>query len=290
MTVRTLDGLAPRALALAGLACASPGALQQTSLLQRCFAGPPTARWELPAAFREVSGLAVTADGRVLLHADEAGILAAFDYRTGRVVATYRLGPATPRDDFEGIAVVGTRLLLVSSQGLLYESRVPAQGPSDLGVLPFEIRDTGLGKHCEIEGLVGDAERELIFLACKTPRSPALENVLTVFRWSLAAGRLADPDRLTVPLGELRRNGRGKGFAASGLDRQSDTGRFLALAAREGAIAEFDPAGRVHAVLPLPRGHRQAEGIVLTSDGALLIADEGGRRAGTVTVYACGAR
>lgn len=79
-------------------------------------------RISLPERLREISGLAMTADGRALAHDDEVGIIYEIDHRQGRVVKEFRLGNDTVRADFEGIAVAGDRIYLVTSDGTIYES------------------------------------------------------------------------------------------------------------------------------------------------------------------------
>lgn len=281
-------------LALAGAACAPRAAEAPAPWLARCLAADPAHRWELPALFREVSGLALAPDGRLFLHNDEQGGLAALDPAAGRIVATYRLGPDTPRADFEGVTVAGPRLFLVTSRGRLYETGLPAPGPADFAVLPFRTIDTGLGEQCEIEGLSHEvldagaaAPDTVLLLACKTPRRKALEGQVTVFRWSLGRAALARPDRITVPLGGPATGRRGSAFRASGIDRDPLTGRYLAVAGPDRLIAELD-AGAVTTAARLPGRHPQPEGIVVTPAGDLILSDEGLEGPGTVTVYACG--
>ena len=60
------------------------------------------------------------------------------------------------------------------------------------------------------------------------------------------------------------------------------------LAARQSAIVEVTPAGRVLSVRPLEAPwHRQLEGVTFAASGALIVADEGGRRRapGRLTLY-----
>jgi uncharacterized protein YjiK len=259
------------------------------SRLERCLAAAPAHRWELPPLFREISGLALTGDGRLLFHNDEQALLAALDPDRGWILGTYRLGSPPVRGDFEGVAVAGQRLFLVTSDGVLYETVVPP--PSENRgefVLRYRIHTTGLGERCEVEGLTYDPTDDTLLFACKTPRQKSLRDAFTVFRWSLADERLAPADQISVPLDELKKGRPGKEFRGSGLDRDPVSGRLLAIAGADRAIAEFDAAGAVLATRALPARHRQAEGIVVTRDGRLIISDEGGRSAGgAVTVYAC---
>ena len=43
----------------------------------------PIARWILPAQLNEISGVALTTDGRILAHGDQRGAVFAIDYRRG---------------------------------------------------------------------------------------------------------------------------------------------------------------------------------------------------------------
>ena len=277
---------AGRGLALALVLWCAPSGLADDPL-GRCLESKPIHRWTLPALFREVSGLALASDGRLFLHNDEQGVVATLDPLEGRVLATYFLGPGTPRDDFEGIAIAGDRLILVTSAGRLYETRVPNASMADRSVLPFRATDTGLGRQCEIEGLGYEPDGDLLLVACKNPRKKSLEGQLTIFRWSLARAALAAPDRLSVPSDELAKGRPGKGFHASALERDPRTGNYVVVAGPDRAFAVLSPDGRLVATGPLGRHHPQAEGIAIGARGLVMVSDEGGRREGTVTVYDC---
>jgi uncharacterized protein YjiK len=233
-----------------------------------------------------VSGLALSDDGRLWAHNDESGVLGAFDPATGKALGGYRLGPSIPRDDFEGIAVAGSRLYLVSSNGFLYSTALPARAVAE-GVLPFETIDTGVGKLCEVEGLSYDASPRLLLLACKKPRTEALEHQVAIFRWSIEKRSLAVPDRILIPVTELAKGRPGKGFHPSAIERDPQTGQWLLLASADNAFALVDPTGRVLATGALRPGHPQPEGLAIDGSGSIYVADEGTKRLGTVTVYAC---
>jgi len=268
------------------LTCApTPGASAQ-ALAGYDFAAEPAARWEMPKRLREISGLAVSDDGRVFAHDDERAIVYELDARQGTVVKAFALADAggkTLHGDFEGLAITGGRFYLMTSDGVLYES---AEGRADEHVAPTAY-DTKLGARCELEGLGADPAAGVLLLACKTPREPALAGQLTVFRWSLATHALdrASPS-IAVPLAEIARaGGPPHAFSASGIDRDPRTGNYVLAAARQHALAEITPAGRVVSATRLPAArHPQAEGLAFAPDGSLFVADEGEVR-GTVAVY-----
>jgi hypothetical protein len=236
----------------------------------------------LPAPLREISGLAVAPDGRVFAHGDEQGIVYELDAARGTVVGAFSLGRVPPRDDFEGIAFAGARLFLVTSTGRLYETRVGADGAA----VPFTVVDTRVGAACEIEGLAYDPTDAALLIPCKRPYDAALRGSVTLFRWSVARGALAAPPRISVPLADVVRGTKLTEFHPSSVERAPRTGHYVIVAGPQHALVEVTPAGAVVATRTLPaRVHRQPEGITFLGDSAALIADEGGSKRGTLTVY-----
>jgi uncharacterized protein YjiK len=240
------------------------------------------ARWELPDALREISGLAATSDGRVFAHADERALIVELDVRRQRVAKTFAMGRQGVRGDFEGIAVADGRFWLVTSDGILYESGEGANGAH----VAFRTYDTGVGTQCEVEGLAYDPVAVALLLACKTPRVRALRGMVAVFTWSTQRRALVSRSGLRVRADLLARSAGVSTFHPSGIERDPTTGHWLLVAAGERAVVEIAPDGRVIAGAALSRrGHRQAEGIAIASDRTLLIGDEGAGRRATLTAY-----
>lgn len=244
-----------------------------------------TVRVALPAALQEVSGIDVLPDGRILAHDDEHPVLYAVDPATGDIEAQYRMA-GVGRGDFEAIAVAAHRVAVTTSQGLLLESPLPDGG----ALLPTRALPTALGRQCEIEGLGYEPEGDLLLIACKEPRIRALRRQVTIFRWSLADGALARPDRLVISMAAISPITGRREFRPSGLDRDPGTGHYLLVSSLDHALLEVTPAGDVVGSHPLPaHRHPQPEGIAVAPSGNLLIADEGrGKHPGTLTTYACG--
>ena len=270
-------------LGLLSLAGASAGVQRGVSLEDYDLGGDQAKRWELPRPLREISGLATTADHRLLAHNDEAGIVFEIDALDGSVVKEFQLAdladPVT--DDFEGIAVADGWIYLVTSNGRLYECR---EGADDEAVL-FQVYATGAGRDCEIEGLAYDAGRRELVLMCKSARSDGLRGGLGMFRWSIDEKALRG-ERTVVPVGDFARRIGSNRFHPSGIERHPVSGNWFVVAARQAAIAEMTPEGQVLDVRRFEAPwHRQVEGIAFAPDGALFVADEGGRARGTLTVY-----
>lgn len=263
------------------LACASGSALGQSgpTLLERYDFGTRTSRFDLPGRLDEISGLAVSPDGRLFGHDDERGRVHLIDARTGEVGKRFDLGDGGVRDDFEAIAIVGERFFLISSRGLLYEFREAG----DREQAPYRVTDTGVGTDCEIEGLDYDAFEDVLLMACK---------VSTPDRGTIVVHRVPlDPSRGRLPPIEIAKNQ----LTEHGLDRDFDpsaiavdpAGSLVLVAARQEAIIEVDRQGRLLSGRQLSAGrHPQPEGLAFGPDGTLHIADERNGRSARVTTYA----
>lgn len=240
--------------------------------------------WKLPRRLREISGLATTDDHRLLAHDDEVGVVFEIDYRDGSIVKEFQLadGRDPVADDFEGIAVAGGRIYMVTSAGRLYESREGGDGES----VPYRMFATGVGRVCEIEGLAYDPDGRELLLMCKEARSELLRGRLAMYRWSIDEKRVSADSPTIVPVGDFARRIASNRYRPSGIERHPVSGNFFVVAAGQVAIAEVTPAGDVLAAKRFTAGwHRQIEGIAFAADGALIVADEGGSGRAILTVY-----
>lgn len=235
------------------------------------------ARWELPGALTEVSGLALTPDGRLFAHGDETGDLFEINYRSGVVVKHFSLGPDAVTADFEALAIRDSTFWLLTSKGRLYEFAEGRNGER----VTYRTLDPPLGTDCqEFEGMTVDGDA--LVIACKRARR-AFGGDVHLYRWPVG-GRAAE--RIDVPIDSIRARMPGwDEFSASGITRRGDTGTFLLVAGPEQGYMEIDATGRIVFARELPADHGQPEGIAWTRDGLLFIADEATGRAAAVTIY-----
>ncbi len=235
----------------------------------------------LPRALNEISGLVVHGD-RVYAHNDERGVVYAIDPASGATEVAFAPGDRGLRGDFEGLAVAGDRMFLITSDGVLVAFRMRVGGEG----IPYETYDGLAARNCEVEGLEYDEVTRSLLLACKSTRGRALDDRLVVFAWSLER-RQADPEpRWAVTLDELARVGGGRRLHPSGLAIHPLSGTLFIVAGRQKLIVEMARSGRILGARALPgRDHAQPEGIAFLPDGTLLIADEGAGGRGTLTSY-----
>jgi uncharacterized protein YjiK len=244
--------------------------------------GDPVARWLLGAELTEVSGLALTPDGRLFAHGDEAARVFEIDYRRGTVVKQFWVGEKALREDFEGITFAGNRFFLVTSKGVLYEFPEGADGER----VKFQLHDTRLGKECEFEGVAFDSTANTLLLPCKNVGEKSLQGNLVIYRYALGSDSSGtSTSELSIPMTQAVGNNDWKRFRPTDIAIDPWTGNYVLVAAQEKAILQLTPAGSVVFSRPLTGSHPQSEGVAITRDSILIVGDEGTGQPGAITLY-----
>lgn len=243
------------------------------------FVSQPFYQWRLPDRLREISGLALTADQRLLAITDEVAVIYEIDFMSGEIVKEFAMGSPPVRGDFEGIAVVGDAVWLMTSDGILYRT---VEG-ADRARVAYSKFDSGLGDYCEFEGLGQD--QQALLLACKETGSK--KDVLKVFTLSVSSATPRLSATIEIEQEALADKLEKKNIRPSAITRDSGSGNLVLVAAQQKALITLSPDGRLIDAIILPgKGrHRQAEGIEITAAGRLLIADEGGDGKARLAVY-----
>lgn len=244
--------------------------------------GAPIARWVLPQSLREISGLALTTDGRVLAHGDEDGDVWEIDYRRGVLMKEFSLGDRRVKGDFEGITIAHGVIYMLASNGKLYEFHEGANGAH----VAYTIHDTGLKAECEFEGVAFDPAIDALVLACKHVHDKTIQGAIVLYRWSLvSADSVSHLTRMIVPVDSVLAANGWKNVNPSDITVDPFTGNYVIVASLEKALFSITPAGALVFVRPLPASHPQPEGVAITKDGILLVSDEGGQGSGIITLY-----
>ena len=242
----------------------------------------PVALWILPSELSEISGLALTGDGRLLAHDDELSRVYEIDPRRGVIVKTFTLGGGL-KGDFEGITVAGPDIYMALSNGLLYKFR---EGPNGSRV-EYTTHDTRLTKECEFEGVVFEPDSARLVLPCKQVKGKKKGNddEVVIYRWRIGSRDSAGLTKIVIPLNEVVGDNKWKKFRASDITLDPGTGNYVLISSLEKGIVVMTPAGEVVSSGPLPGKHEQAEGVAITKDNVLIVSDEATNKPAAVTLY-----
>ena len=243
----------------------------------------PLARWILPRDLGEVSGLALTNDGRLLAHGDEWGQVFVIDPRGGALLKRFSIGASggDTRADFEGITVAGERIIMATSNGMLYEFAEGEDGER----VGFVVHDTRLGKECEFEGVAFDSAQAIVILPCKNVTTRNLKDQMVLYRWHLDGGGDSTLGPISIPLRQVIGSNSWKSIHPSDITVDPATGNYVLVAAQEKALIEITPQGELVRAIPLPGKHKQAEGVGLTRDHMLIVSDEATTQPASLTLY-----
>ena len=239
----------------------------------------PVAQWVMPPELREISGLALTTRGTVLTHDDNIGRVYEINPETGILIKGFSLAGGV-RGDFEAITVAGNEVYLLESKGKIYTFKEGA----DAEQVPYSVFDTHLGKECEFESLVYEADSTRLVMVCKKIRGKNEPHELLIYRLPLPLNR-STMTTLRVPIDDVIGSNKWKSFHPSDINIDPFTKNYVIIASREKGLLVMTPEGDVVRSGPLPDGHNQPEGVAVTSDSILIISDEANVKPAAITLY-----
>lgn len=237
------------------------------------FQSTPAQQQRLPDQLREISGLAVSPDGRLFAHDDEHAVIYQLDAARGAIVKSFALGDQTLTGDFEALAIAPDGAFwMTTSRGQLYRFTEGGHGAR----VAFETFDSGLDEICEVEGLAYAPSEGSLILACKENHARRMRDEVSLYSWQFSGA--AQPWR-ALREADIASAAGVEHFRPSSIEFDAGSGRILLLSARDSALAELGPDGALLAARALGSGHAQPEGVAVLQDGSLLISDEasGGR-------------
>jgi len=240
----------------------------------------PVAMWIMPPELREISGLALMADGRVLAHDDEVAKVYVIDPKRGIMLKQFTLGTGM-RGDFESITVAGSDIYMLASNGVLYQFQEGADGSG----VPYSANDLKLGKECEFESMVYQADSNWLVMPCKNAHDKTLEHNLVIYRWKIGGTASDRLSMVTVPFAQLVGKNKWKNLHPSDITIDPSTGNFVMISSHEKALIEMTRNFDLVRAEPLPQGHNQPEGVAITKDSILMISDEATRTPADISLY-----
>jgi uncharacterized protein YjiK len=237
------------------------------------------AQWIMPPELREISGLTLTARGTVLTHDDNIARVYEVDPKTGILLKGFSLEGGL-RGDFEAITVAGTDVYLLESKGKFYKFKEGA----DAAQVPYAVYDTKLGKECEFESLVYEADSTRLVMVCKKIRGKNAPHEILIYRFPMPLDR-ATMSTVSVPIEDVIGSNNWKDFHPSDITIDPITRNYVMISSREKGLLVMTPDGDIVRSGPLPGDHRQPEGVAITRDSLLLISDEVNVRPAAITLY-----
>jgi uncharacterized protein YjiK len=239
------------------------------------------AQWIMPRELREISGLALTPDGRLLAHDDNSGTIYVLDPRTGILLKKFFLGAGGLNGDFEGITTIGSDIYMLESNGVIYHFR---EGKDGSGV-PFSRLDTRLGKECEFESIAFQADSGWLVMPCKRVTNKKHNDDLVIYRVRVVGADAPKISMMTIPFDQITEGTGWKGLHPTDMTIDPATGNYVMIATREMALVELTPQGQVVRAGKLPGSHEQPEGIAITPDSILIVSDEEKQSPAAITLY-----
>lgn len=248
---------------------------------------------QLPPGLTEISGLAVASDQTVYAHDDEHGIIYEVDISTGEARSIFALGNPTLSEDFEGIAVHGKWIYLITSDGVLFESPIGAHQER----VSYNRYETGIGELCEVEGLAVKSEIKsdpladpTFLILCKSPRENYYRDRLTVFKWTFGARMEAPTHFLSIDRDLILTSKEQRRFNPSAIEWVVEDQTMFVISARNRQVLHLNEEGDVLSKHLLDElGHPQSEGLTIMPNGDWIIADEGQEgNPGTLSRYLTG--
>jgi uncharacterized protein YjiK len=236
---------------------------------------------KLSNSLKEISGLALLNDKEILSHNDEEGTVYTLKIGNIEMTSKLKLGDGKVQKDFEGIAVVERSAYLVTSNGVIYKFDHSMKDE----FVDFKMFKTFLKAENDVEGLCFDKATNSLLLACKNEPGKGNANTRAIYSFNLKKMSLERTPRFVISLKKLMQEYGFKDFTPSGIEKNPVNGNFLVLSSNPPSIIELNPLGKILAAIRLkPKVNPQPEGITFLNDGTMLIADEGQKKSGTITV------
>lgn len=244
--------------------------------------GGGTSTVTLPANLNEISGLAVTEDGRLFGHGDERGIVYQINPGDGKIIKRFFLGRWLAEADFEDIAIAGKKFFMVTSDGKLYEFY---EGENEKAV-DYKVFESGASSKFDVEGLCFDPATNSLLIACKEYPGKDYKGYRTIYSYSLNDYKINVTPRFKIPIKTVVKNLDTKDFHPSGIERHPKSGNFFIIGSKDGeAVVEVDSSGNILGMEKLNKQHMQPEGITFLPDQTLIISDEKVKNSATLTLY-----
>lgn len=235
---------------------------------------------DLNHSLNEISGLTFLGN-KLFAHNDESATVFQIDEYSGKIIKKFTVGNPAIADDFEEIAATSNKLYLITSKGDLY---LFSEG-KDGGNVGYKRLETGITKG-DIEGLCFDESSNSLFIALKGNAGKGYKGFKVIYSFDLNQNKAGSEPKFKISLDELKSKYGLKTFSPSAIVKNKKSGTYFVLSSKDKAVAELSSSGKILGLVKLDDyRHKQPEGIAFSSDGTLIISDEGGNDRATLTRY-----
>jgi uncharacterized protein YjiK len=278
------------------IGCSTQGPNPMTTIDSFLFDQETRETIKLPNKLQELSGLAMTNDGRLFGHNDEKADIYQIDLNEGKIIKTFFVGEKTLHEDFEDLTIVNRKFYMVSAGGDIYQFE---EGDDGIHV-PYRKYKTKLNIKNDVEGLCYDPETDALLLACKGDPGKDYKGKRAVYAFFLSEKTLQKKPRFLISIEEVYEGMKldlnqkiadfflltENVFAPSGIEKHPVTGHFFIVSAQGRILIEISSQGNILGRCMLDKKlHAQPESITFTPDLNLLIGDEGGNGRARITKY-----
>lgn len=252
------------------------------SILNKYNFSNPEFICNLPEELNEISGLAVSSEGKIFTHDDELGIIYQIDFTSCKIIKKFFLGDPVIKGDFEGIEIANNKFYLVTSDGILYSF---SEGKENQ-IVEFEKVKLDIADKFEIEGLCYYPEKNSLLLAIKYIEVRKYDDLRPVFEFDLSKNNLLPNPIFQINIRQLKSEYKFENFFPSGIAYSKQSNTLLITGSRDQkAVIETDTDGNIINAIKLKKEfHPQPEGISMVGN-LLLISDESKNEAARLTVY-----
>ncbi len=228
----------------------------------------PNEVWKMPKKLKEISGIAIINNQKIVCNNDEDGDIFIYDLKTKKVEKTILFAK---KGDYEDIAIKESIAFVLRSDGTIYEVKNYLKNSEIIKHKTF------LTKIDDTEGLFFDKSKNRLLIACKENSASKKEKgIRFVYEYLLEYNSLNPNPILTISQKKIRSKYQIKNhLAPSGIAIHPITKNIYILSSVGKLLIECTPKGKLQKVYNLNYLHfQQPEGISFDMNGDLYISNE----------------